>query len=104
MVIALKFLLEIARIIFIFIGLGGLVWFAFFTHFYSLSAGAQNYQAIGALGVLLLIYILYKNKFQHFGWVRREPSDKLSSSFTVTLITVAAALIIFPYVAGVVVG
>ncbi|MEM1506441.1 hypothetical protein RG959_24130, partial [Domibacillus sp. 8LH] len=63
----MRVILELLRIIFIFILLGGFIWEVLNT-IYSVYEGIQNYKWIGALGIYLALFVLYRNIFQFSGW------------------------------------
>ncbi|SER90536.1 hypothetical protein [Salisediminibacterium halotolerans] len=92
-----KLLLELLRITVIFIGIGGVLWYGVLIHVYALDAQAQHYQWVGGLGIYIVIYVLYKNKLQYSGWVKREPSEQLGSSATVFFLAGGLLLIAMPY-------
>ncbi|PYZ97685.1 hypothetical protein CR205_03575 [Alteribacter lacisalsi] len=48
------------------------------------------------LGILILIFVLYQNKFQFSGWNHSFKTEKLTSPVTTLLIGTAAVLILMP--------
>ncbi|GEL07058.1 hypothetical protein [Salisediminibacterium halotolerans] len=93
----IKLFLELLRITVIFIGLGGVLWYMVLVHVYAFDAQAQQHQWLGGFGIYIVIYVLYKNKLQYSGWVRREPSEQLGSMATVLFLSGGLLLIAMPY-------
>ncbi|WP_240189978.1 hypothetical protein [Bacillus sp. P14.5] len=92
----MKILLELFRILFLFLILGALL------------GGAMNlvYAALGmkvegtnggwlvSSAILIFLFILYKNKFQFTGFYRGEGNVKLSRGLTVLLVSGSVILVV----------
>lgn len=92
-------LLELIRIFAILIVLGmtgGLI----LASFYSNSPETEPYRWLGGIAVLLLIFVLYRNKLQFSGWYKGKGRDKLRRPVTISLVSASGLLIISPFVLG----
>ena len=92
----MRILLELLRILFIlgiFFALGWLV----IGNIYKLNEVTDSYSWLGAIAILLLIFVLYRNKLQFSGWYKGKDVAKLPKSVTVTLIFITILLIILPF-------
>jgi hypothetical protein len=93
----MRFLLELLRIIFIFGLLGG-IGSAFIGNIYTINESAESYAWLGATAVLLLLFVLYRNKLQFSGWYKGKGSEKLPKPVSITLISSSMLLFILPFV------
>lgn len=91
----MRVLLELLRIIFIFLLLGA-IGGAILTGIYSISGIAQSYSWLGGLAILILIFVMYRNKMQFFGWYKGEGKKKLSNKITVLLVSLSIILLVTP--------
>ena len=92
-------LLELLRIIIIFMILGGLGW-AIIGNSYTINEVTESYSWLGAIAILLLLFVLYRNKLQFSGWYKGEGRVKLPKSVSLTLILSSLLLILLPFVLG----
>jgi hypothetical protein len=92
-------LLELLRIIF-FLGLLGALGWLIVGNIYRINEATESYSWLGAIAILILIFVLYRNKLQFSGWYKGEGRVKLSKSVTVTLILSSILLIILPFIFG----
>ena len=65
---------ELLRIIIVFILLGGLVW-AIIGNIYTIKEVTERYAWLGSIAVLLLLFVLYRNKLQFSGWYKGKGRD-----------------------------
>ena len=63
----MRVLLEIMRILLIFAILGMLGW-GILQYIYELFEVNEDYTWLGSLAVVLLLFVLYRNKLQFSGW------------------------------------
>ena len=91
--------LELLRIIFILGILGALGW-GIIGSIYTNNEATESYSWLGAIAILLLIFVLYRNKLQFSGWYKGEGKVKLPKSLTVILILSSIFLIVLPFVLG----
>ena len=92
-------LLELLRIIIIFMILGGLGW-AIIGNIYTINEATESYSWLGAIAILLVLFVLYRNKLQFSGWYKGEGRVKLPKSVSLTLILSSILLILLPFVLG----
>ena len=92
-------LLELLRIMIIFMVLGGLGW-AIIGNIYTINEATESSSWLGAIAILLLLFVLYRNKLQFLGWYKGEGRVKLPKSVSFTLILSSILLILLPFVLG----
>ncbi|WP_152658545.1 hypothetical protein [Oceanobacillus sp. CFH 90083] len=92
-------LLELLRIVFIFGILGALGW-GIAGNIYKINEEAETYSWLGAIAILLLLFVLYRNKLQFSGWYQGKGKVKLPKSVSRTLILSSIVLLISPFVLG----
>lgn len=90
--------LELLRILFLLGILFALVW-VIIGNIYALNE-VTEYSWLGAIAILLLIFVLYRNKLQFSGWYKGKEVVKLPKFVTVTLILISILLIILPFLLG----
>ena len=90
----MRILLELLRNILIFLISGS---------FYSMglsivykSIGVSRFEWIGALAVLVVLFVIYRNRWQFKGWYKGEEKVMLSQKTTKLLLSFAALLLILP--------
>ncbi|PZX08223.1 hypothetical protein C7437_1011347 [Psychrobacillus insolitus] len=91
--------LELLRIIFISGILGALGW-GIIGSIYTNNEATKSYSWLSAIAILLLIFVLYRNKLQFSGWYIGKGKVKLPKSLTVILILSSILLIVLPFVLG----
>ncbi len=96
-------LLELLRIIIIFMILGGLGW-AIIGNIYTINEATESYPWLGAIATLLLLFVLYRNKLQFSGWYKGDGRVKLPKFVSLTLILSSILLILLPFVLGALLG
>ena len=88
-------LLEIIRIITIFIVLGyfsGILLEAIY-----LSLGTEyQYLLYGYMAIPILFFVIYRNKWQFIGWYKGEEQRKLPKIVSILLLTIASILLVLP--------
>jgi|SRR5690625_2459437 len=101
----MRIVLEFLRIIFIFILLGGLGW-AIIENAYQTNVANEKYSWLGGIAILLLLFVLYRNKLQFSGWYKGEEEDrvKLPKKVSRTMIACSIVLMIMPFVLGTILG
>lgn len=91
--------LELLRIIIILGILGALGW-AVIENIYTINEATESYSWLSAIAILILLFVLYRNKLQFSGWYKGKGKAKLPKSVTVILILSSILLIILPFVIG----
>lgn len=93
----MRIVLELIRIIIIFIVLGGLVS-GVIGNIYTINDVTEKYSWLGSIAILLLLFVLYRNKLQFSGWYKGKGREKLPKPFSLILIWVSIFLIISPFI------
>ncbi|MFS0781515.1 hypothetical protein [Bacillus sp. 1P06AnD] len=96
----MKVVMELGRIILIFCILGSLLGQLLMYTYAHLSIPMNSFKWIGGIGVYLLLFILYRNKWQFSGYYKGKEMHKLSRGTTIGICTIAAVLIIGPPIVG----
>lgn len=99
----MRTLLELIRIVIIFTILGIVGWLIL-GNIYTSNQATESYSWLGAIGLLLLIFVLYRNKLQFSGWYKGESKEKLPRNVMLTLVLASLLLIIAPFVLGSLLG
>ncbi|MBO8155767.1 MAG: hypothetical protein H0Z32_04845 [Bacillaceae bacterium] len=95
----LGFVLEIFRITLIFGILGALGWEGLI-QIYTFLGAAETYSWSGAIGIVMIMFILYRNKWQFRGWMKTKNTQKLSKRIVISIAVVALLSIAAPIVLG----
>jgi len=90
----MRVLFELIRIILIFGLLGG--FFSFVLSYFYKSLGVTQYEWLGFLAILLLLFVTYRNKWQFKGWYNGEGKEILPRKTTNFLLSFSVLLLIFP--------
>ncbi|MYL31988.1 hypothetical protein GLW08_04355 [Pontibacillus yanchengensis] len=93
----MRVLLELLRIICIFGILAGVLG-GMLDAFYDAFVGteATAYQWLGYVGVLVFLFVLYRNHWQFSGWYKGKAREKLSNLVTRMLVRTSIILVIAP--------
>ena len=94
----MRVLLELIRILFIIMLLGGILG-SILLNIYE-GFHTEQYGLLGGLGILTLLFILYRNKLQFSGWYQGPGREKLSKPVTRILISISIVLLVAPFVLG----
>lgn len=89
-------LLRIVIIIVIFGALGGVV----LGNLYTINDHTEQYSWLGVIAILLLVFVLYRNKLQFSGWYKGKGRVRLPRMVSYILVLSAIILIILPFVLG----
>jgi len=90
----MRVILELIRIILIFGFFEGL-FYTVLNNVYK-SLGVTQYEWFGYLGTLLLLFIIYRNKWQFTGFYNGKEKEKLPSKVTNFLTSSSVLLLILP--------
>lgn len=93
----MKVIIEILRIILILFLLGGFSWIVL-TAMYTKYGVIDDYQWIGAIGIYVFLFVLYRNKLQFSGWYKGEGRVKLSKKISYIIISLGCILISTPFI------
>ncbi|WP_042224372.1 hypothetical protein [Oceanobacillus manasiensis] len=91
----MRVILELIRIVFIFLFLGGVIW-VILNHIYQVYGGIEEYRWIGGLGIYIAIFVLYRNSFQFSGWYKGKGRKKLPHRMTAVLVSASVLCILLP--------
>src|SRR5699024_10297542 len=95
----MRTLLELVRIIAIFGLLGALGWIII-GNIYTVNNAIESYSELGALAILVLLFVLYRNKLQFCGWYKGNGRPKLPRKVSNALIFVPVLMMISRFVLG----
>ncbi|WP_342598199.1 hypothetical protein MHB48_11375 [Psychrobacillus sp. FSL H8-0483] len=95
----LRTLLELLRIIIIFAFFGAL-GSAIIVNIYTRLEVSETFSWLGQIAILLILFVLYRNKWQFSGWYNGKGREKLPKNVSLTLILVSIVLIISPFILG----
>ncbi|MFF3022408.1 hypothetical protein ACFVRR_07065 [Gottfriedia sp. NPDC057948] len=89
-------ILELIRIIVIFGILGALFSTVLSEIYIGIGVNLSNSGWWSSFGILLLIFVLYRNKIQFSGWYNGKGKVKLSNKVTILLVTCSIIMILIP--------
>ncbi|WP_274307445.1 hypothetical protein [Solibacillus daqui] len=92
----MRILLEILRVMFIFLILMAILGTFFENLYLNIGNGAEKNSWISLIAIIILIFVLYRNKFQFSGWYEGEGKEKLPRKVSQILITSSIILILIP--------
>ena len=92
----MKIILELLRVIFIFLILLAILGTFFKNLYVGIGNGSEKYSWLSYIATFLLIFVMYRNKFQFSGWYEGEGREKLPRKVTKILITSSVILILLP--------
>lgn len=90
----MRLFLEVLRIILIFFISG-----SFYSMVLSIvykSMGVSRFEWLGAVAVLVILFVIYRNRWQFKGWYKGEEKAVLSQKTTRLLLSFSALLLILP--------
>lgn len=93
----MRIVLELLRIIFIFSILGGFGWMGL-EMLYRGNEVAETWGWIGGFAILILLFVLYRNKLQFSGWYQVDKRCKLPKQVSSILIISSIFLIFTPII------
>ena len=92
----MRIILEILRVVFIFLILLVILGSVFENIYINIGNGAAKYSWLSLIAILILIFVLYRNKYQFSGWYEGEGREKLPKKVSQILITISVILILLP--------
>ncbi|MCM3741274.1 hypothetical protein M3210_13445 [Oceanobacillus luteolus] len=95
----MRTILELIRVILLLSLLGALGWFIV-GNIYRINEVTEVYSWFGAIAILILLFVLYRNKLQFSGWYKGEGRMKLSKIVTRTLVLSSILLFAMPFLLG----
>lgn len=94
-------MLELLRILIV-IGFLAIFGWLLIENIYTINDKVESYAWLGALALLLLLFILYRNKLQFSGFYKGKHKEKLPKNISVILIILAIGLFVSPFIIGIV--
>lgn len=91
----MRVILELFRIIFIFILIGVVAWLVV-GNIYTIRGVNEDYHWVAAIGIYVFVFVLYRNKLQFSGWYKGKGREKLSKKTTIVLISGSVFLLVLP--------
>src|SRR5690625_4003121 len=92
----MRVLLELFRIILLFIVIGGLTWFVV-ENVYIFNKTTQTYRWLDDIAILTLFFVLYRHKMQFSGWYKGKDKQKLAKKISSSLIFISIILFVTPF-------
>ncbi|REB07484.1 hypothetical protein DVB69_10740 [Sporosarcina sp. BI001-red] len=89
--------LELLRIFIILLLFGSLGW-AIVKNIYSVNQVDPEFIWMGAIAILVLFFVLYRNKLQFSGWYNGKGKEKLTRAVSLSLIALAFLLFLTPFI------
>ncbi|MGG2027794.1 hypothetical protein AB1282_19030 [Gottfriedia sp. S16(2024)] len=89
-------ILELIRIIVIFGVLGALFSTVLSVVYTEIGVNLSNSGWWSSFGILILIFVLYRNKFQFSGWYNGKGKEKLTNKVTGLLVYCSIVLMLLP--------
>lgn len=86
---------ELLRIVLIFGFIGGILS-AFINYVYSKFGTIDTFGWIGILAILIILFVLYRNKYQYSGWYTGNNREKLPKNVSKVLISISILLMLLP--------
>jgi hypothetical protein len=92
----MKVLLELIRIVFIFVFFVGILSSIIKYVYIKLGTNIDTYGWMVLIAILTLFFVLYRNKYQFSGWYSGKGRDKLPKKISKLLISSSIVLLILP--------
>ncbi|AYA75755.1 hypothetical protein DOE78_10075 [Bacillus sp. Y1] len=90
----MRVLLELVRIILLFGFLGSLLGMLFTFIYEFLGVNIANKEWMVSLSIFILLFVLYRNRWQFSGWYKGKGREKLPKKVTNILVSGASLLLI----------
>ncbi|MDZ5472961.1 hypothetical protein SM124_14680 [Bacillus sp. 31A1R] len=92
----MRVLLELARIILIFLFLGSILAYVLGTLYSEFDINMEQYGWTASLGIYLFLFVLYRNRWQFSGWYKGKGKEKLPKKLSRMLNICSVVLILSP--------
>jgi len=94
----MRIILELSRIVFIFVLLGGIL-FSIVDYVYTeLGVFTDRYGWMSIPAIFILLFVLYRNKLQFSGWYAGKGREQLSKTASKLMISISIVLLILPLI------
>lgn len=95
----MKMLLELFRIILIIVFVGGMIGTGLNYFYQALGINMDHFEWVSFVAVLLLLFVVYRNKWQFTGWYNGQGNKRLPPKITIALLICSILLlVVFPIV------
>ncbi|WP_412098058.1 hypothetical protein [Halobacillus litoralis] len=88
--------LELIRILLVLPLIGGLLWYTVFGPLYDVFQVPEGSRIIGAAGIWVFLFILYRNSLQFTGWYKGKEKRKLPRLAVISLTVVSLFMTVGP--------
>ncbi|WP_411789221.1 hypothetical protein [Halobacillus rhizosphaerae] len=95
----MRVVFELLRIIVI-VGFLGALGSTILAKIYAVNGAAETYSWLGAIGIVILLFVLYRNKLQFTGWYKGKRGHKLKKKLTFILTLTSILFIMSPFLLG----
>lgn len=92
----MRTLLELIRIIFLFFIVVGIITFVKNLIYLKIGITAEKYTGFGFIAAFLLLFVIYRNKWQFSGWYQGKGKQKLPKKLSKYLVLSAIFLLLLP--------
>ena len=92
----MRVILELIRIIVIFVILGGIFGFLLENIYSAIGTDTQKYGWLGSIAILILFFVLYRNKLQFSGWYKSKGREKLPKNVNRILVISGVLFLLLP--------
>ncbi|MFO1443846.1 hypothetical protein KDN24_11630 [Bacillus sp. Bva_UNVM-123] len=94
----LRVLLELIRIIVIFVFFYGILGSLLYNVYSKIGITIEKYGWLGYIAILLLFILLYRNKLQFSGWYTGKGREKLPKKVSIILVSISILLLVLPMI------
>lgn len=92
----MRVIFELIRIIFIFGIVGAFCSTVLVNVYENFGIANDQYSYFGSVAILILLFVLYRNKLQFSGWYQGKGNQKLSKRVTQVLLVFSIGMLAFP--------
>lgn len=92
----MRVLLELIRIIFLFAIVGTILGGLLSNIYLEIGINTEKFGWMGFTSVFILMFVLYRNKWQFSGWYKGKGREKLPKRFSQVLIFSSISLLLLP--------
>ncbi|PLR86701.1 hypothetical protein [Bacillus sp. V33-4] len=96
----MRMVLELLRIVLVFFFLGGIMSTVLVNVYSMTGINVDDYDWMGVLGILILLFVLYRNRWQFSGWYSGKGNEKLPVKTSNLLLTISILMLMLPPVLG----
>lgn len=94
----MRIILELLRVLFIFLIIFAILGTFFENLYLTIGNGAEKYTWLCFIAIFIVIFVLYRNKFQFSGWYDGEGKEKLPRIVSRIFMISAVILLVLPLI------